>query len=145
MGDGRGFLFGKGNAGLENRDVVAGQDLLGFVFGENGPTAAADILNYLIRKRSMGGLLLRILHEAGGFIKGAEVIGVTPHVKEGAGAGVRIIKSGDVAGVENSAAFLDLGAAHPTGEDGLSFEAGKWFQLPSGAGGVRHRLWGEND
>src|SRR5215218_3913061 len=117
-----GLLGVAGDAGLDGRDAVGGNDLL-------GPLPVYAVL----------------LDELGGLVGGAQIVGIAPHVIEDAGSVVRVAEGGYPNLAEDLLALLDGGTAHPARQHRLTTRFGMVFEAPCGAGRVGHVLGGEHD
>ena len=86
------LVFAGRNARLHRGDAVKRQQLLRFNLGKQNAAVAPRILNDLLDLIARDVLQLRVFRECGSFVESAQVVGVAPHVGEGARCGIGIRK-----------------------------------------------------
>src|SRR3712207_2276600 len=83
------FLGIAGGSGLDGRDAVGGEELLGLGFGEEGAALVSGGLYQLPGGITVG---VVVVGERGGLVEAAQIVGIAPHVVKDAGGGIRVVK-----------------------------------------------------
>ena len=132
------------HARIHHRNSVMRQQLLGFKFIQHGAATRARALYGLTHCPAGVGGHFRSFHQRRSFIKPAQVVGVSPHVSEGARRGIGIRKSRNAGGVENRCAFGHFIAAHPTCQQRFAGSVGERFHALRHLRRIRQSLRRDN-
>ena len=133
------LLFVLGRARFHDRDAVAREQLLRFKFVQHAPPSSAHLLHDFTHLAARAGGFRR-LHQRRSFIQPAQVVGISPHIGEGARRGVWIGKGRDARRVQDRGSFGDAVAAHPTGQQRLACRVRQRFQALRHLRGIRQPL-----